>query len=512
MTTSRIPEDLPARIQHYIDGALVDSVGGGTFDVLDPVTNEVYVQAAAGTKADIDLAVAAARRAFTEGPWPRMLPRERSRVLHRIADIVESRDTLLAAWESFDSGLPISQALGQARRAAENFRFFADLVVAQSDDTFKVPGRQINYVNRKPIGVAGLITPWNTPFMLESWKLGPALATGNTVVLKPAEFTPLSASLWAGIFAESGLPDGVFNLVNGLGEEAGDALVKHPDVPLISFTGESRTGQLIFANAAPHLKGLSMELGGKSPAIVFDDADLAAAVDATIFGVFSLNGERCTAGSRILVQRGIYDEFVERYAAQARRVVVGYPHERETEVGALVHPEHYAKVMEYVEIGKTEGRLVAGGGRPRGFPDGNFVAPTVFADVPPTARIFQEEIFGPVVAITPFDDDAEALRLANDTAYGLAAYVWTNDLRRAHNVSHAIEAGMVWLNSNNVRDLRTPFGGVKASGLGHEGGYRSIDFYTDQQAVHITLGEVHNPTFGRGEHETEVDLDDPDPR
>lgn len=497
MTDPRIPADLPDHIQHYIDGAFTDSVGGDTFDVLDPVTNENYTTASAGKKADIDLAVAAAKRAFDDGPWPKMLPRERSRVLHRIADIVESRDQRLAELESFDSGLPITQALGQARRAAENFRFFADLIVAQADDTFKVPGRQINYVNRKPIGVAGLITPWNTPFMLESWKLGPALATGNTVVLKPAEFTPLSASLWAGIFEEAGLPKGVFNLVNGLGEDAGDALVKHPDVPLISFTGESSTGQLIFANAAPYLKGLSMELGGKSPAVVFADADLDAAVNATIFGVFSLNGERCTAGSRILVEQSIYDEFVEKYAAQAKRVKVGLPNDPTTEVGALVHPEHYEKVMSYVEIGKTEGRLVAGGGRPEGFETGNYVAPTVFADVFPDARIFQEEIFGPVVAITPFSNDAEALALANNTKYGLAAYIWTNDLKRAHNFAGDLEAGMVWLNSNNVRDLRTPFGGVKASGLGHEGGYRSIDFYTDQQAVHINLGEVHNPVFGK---------------
>ncbi|PRQ12226.1 5-carboxymethyl-2-hydroxymuconate semialdehyde dehydrogenase [Corynebacterium sp. 13CS0277] len=488
---------MPERIQHYIGGQFVDSVDGGTFEVLDPVTNEPYILAASGTKADIDAAVEAARRAFTSGPWPRMLPRERARVLHRIADIVESRDQDLAEMESFDSGLPITQALGQARRAAENFRFFADLIVAQTDDAFKVPGRQVNYVNRKPIGVAGLITPWNTPFMLESWKLAPAIATGNTVVLKPAEFTPLSASLWAGIFEEAGLPEGVFNLVNGFGETAGDALVKHPEVPLISFTGESRTGQIIFGNAAPYLKGLSMELGGKSPAIVFADADLDEAINATIFGVFSLNGERCTAGSRILVERAIYDEFVERYAAQAARVKVGLPSDPSTEVGALVHPEHYAKVMSYIDIGKTEGRLVAGGGRPEGFDTGNFVAPTVFADVAPDARIFQEEIFGPVVAITPFDSDEEALELANNTRYGLAAYVWTSDLKRAHNFAQNIEAGMVWLNSNNVRDLRTPFGGVKASGLGHEGGYRSIDFYTDQQAVHITLGEVHNPVFGK---------------
>ncbi len=492
------PAGLPDKIRHFIDGKFVDSVGGEEFDVLDPVSNETYIQAAAGQKADIDLAVAAARRAFTEGPWPKMLPRERSRILHKVADIVESRDAQLAELESFDSGLPITQAKGQARRAAENFRFFADLIVAQHDDAFKVPGRQMNYVNRKPIGVAGLITPWNTPFMLESWKLGPALATGNTVVLKPAEFTPLSASLWGEIFREAGVPDGVFNLVNGFGEEAGDALVKHPEVPLISFTGESSTGSLIFGNSAPFLKGLSMELGGKSPAVVFADADLESALDATVFGVFSLNGERCTAGSRILVERSIYDEFVERYAERAKNVVVGLPSDPATEVGALVHPEHYEKVMSYVEIGKTEGRLVAGGGRPDGFPVGNFVAPTVFADVKPDARIFQEEIFGPVVAITPFDTDEEALELANNTKYGLAAYIWTSDLKRAHNFSQSVEAGMVWLNSNNVRDLRTPFGGVKASGLGHEGGYRSIDFYTDQQAVHITLNEAHSPKFGAG--------------
>jgi 5-carboxymethyl-2-hydroxymuconic-semialdehyde dehydrogenase len=424
------------------------------------------------------------------------VPRARARILNRIADAVEAQDARLAELETFDTGLPITQALGQAQRAAENFRFFADLIVAQADDAYRVPGRQLNYVNRKPIGVAGLITPWNTPFMLESWKLAPALASGCTVVLKPAEFTPLSASLWAGIFREAGLPDGVFNLVNGLGEEAGDALVRHPGVPLISFTGETTTGQTIFRNAAENLKGLSMELGGKSPAVVFADADLDGAIDSTLFGVFSLNGERCTAGSRILVERPVYEEFLQRYAARARKIVVGDPHDPTTEVGALVHPDHYAKVMSYVELGKTEGRLLAGGGRPPGLPEGNYVAPTVFADVKPDARIFQEEIFGPVVAITPFDTDEEALALANGVTYGLAAYVWTSDLTRAHNFAHAIEAGMVWLNSHNVRDLRTPFGGVKASGLGHEGGYRSIDFYTDSQAVHVTLGDVHTARFG----------------
>ncbi len=491
-----VPTGLPEKIRHYIDGRFVDSIDESTFEVLDPVSNETYVLAAAGKAQDINAAVASARTAFTEGPWPRMKNRERAKILNAIADQVASRDQELAELETFDTGLPITQALGQAQRAAENFRFFADLIVAQRDDTYQVPGTQLNYVHRKPVGVAGLITPWNTPFMLESWKLAPALASGCTVVLKPAEFTPLSASLWPGIFEAAGLPKGVFNLVNGLGEEAGDALVKHPQVPLISFTGETTTGQIIFGNSAKNLKGLSMELGGKSPAIVFADANLEAAIDSTLFGVFSLNGERCTAGSRIVVERSIYDEFVEKYAERASKIVVGDPHDKATEVGALVHPEHYAKVMSYVELGKTEGRLVAGGGRPEHLPVGNYVAPTVFADVPKTARIFQEEIFGPVVCITPFDTEEEALELANSVKYGLAAYLWTNDLERAHNFAHSIEAGMVWLNSHNVRDLRTPFGGVKASGLGQEGGYRSLDFYSEQQAVHISLGPVHTARFG----------------
>ena len=496
MTTR--PADLPSHIQLYIDGEFVDAKSGKTFDVINPATNETYMTTASGDKDDVDLAVAAAQRAFDEGSWSRALNRDRSRVLHKIADIIESRDDRLAELESWDSGLPITQAKGQARRAAENFRFFADLIVAQHDNAFRVPGRQMNYVNRKPIGVAGLITPWNVPFMQESWKLAPAIATGNSVVLKPASYTPLSASLWPEIFEEAGLPKGVFNLVFGSGSTAGDALVKHPDVPLISFTGDSSTGATLSTNAAPLLKGLSLELGGKSPAVVFADADLDAALDATVFGVFSLNGERCTAGSRVLVQRDIYDDFVARFAERAKNIIVGEPGDPKTEVAALVHPTHFEKVMEYIEIGKSEGRLLAGGGRPENFPEGTYVAPTVFADVKPDARIFQEEIFGPVVAITPFDTDEEALELANNTKYGLAAYVWTSNLKRAHNFAGAIESGMVWLNSNNVRDLRTPFGGVKASGLGREGGYRSVDFYTTQQSIQITLNEAHSPRFGTG--------------
>jgi 5-carboxymethyl-2-hydroxymuconic-semialdehyde dehydrogenase len=489
--------EVPALIEHYIDGHTVPSADGGTFAVADPVTNEPYAQVAAGGPEDVGRAVAAARRAFTAGPWPHLRVRDRARTLNRIAEGIEARGDRIAALETFDTGLPVTQARGQAARAAENFRFFADVIVTLNEDAYRTGTSQLGYVVRKPAGVAGLITPWNTPFMLETWKLAPALASGCTVVLKPAEWTPLSASLLPEIMAEAGVPDGAFNLVNGIGEVAGAALVTHPDVPLISFTGETSTGQEIMRSAAGHLKGLSMELGGKSPCVVFADADLEAAVDSALFGVFSLNGERCTAGSRILAERAVYDGLVAVLAERASRIRVGPPSDPATEIGALVHPEHYERVLSYVAAGVAEGaRLVAGGGRPSHLPEGNYLAATVFADVTPEMRIFQEEIFGPVVCVTPFSGEDEAVRLANDTRYGLAAYIWTSDLARGHRVAAAVESGMTWLNSHNVRDLRTPFGGVKASGLGREGGHHSVDFYTQSRIVHVALGDTQVPRFG----------------
>ncbi|MDO0932243.1 5-carboxymethyl-2-hydroxymuconate semialdehyde dehydrogenase [Streptomyces sp. DG2A-72] len=487
-------ENLPPVIQHWIGGELVDSADGRTFPVADPVSNTPYAKAAAGGPADVERAVAAADSAFPA--WWYLGNRERANVLNRIADAVEARHERLASFESYDTGLPITQARGQARRAAENFRYFANVIVALGEEAFRQGGDQFSYVVRKPVGVAGLITPWNTPFMLESWKLAPALASGCTLVLKPAEWTPLSASLWPEIFAEAGVPAGVANIVHGLGEEAGQALVDHPDVPLISFTGSTDTGRHIIRSSAQHLKTTSMELGGKSPAIVFADADLEAALDSVVFGVFSLNGERWTAGSRFLVERPVYEEFTRRLAERAAHVRVGLPSDPATEVGALVHPEHYERVLDYVEIGKKEARLVAGGTRPDHLPDGNYLQPTVFADVERDARIFQEEIFGPVVAVGPFDDESEAVELANATQFGLAAYIWTSNLKRGHRIAHAVDSGMVWINSHNVRDLRTPFGGVKASGVGREGGAHSIDFYTESKIVHVALGDVHTPRFG----------------
>jgi 5-carboxymethyl-2-hydroxymuconic-semialdehyde dehydrogenase len=493
----KAPSGLPGRLDHFINGSWLPSADGATFDVADPVSNEVYAQVAAGSGVDVDRAVAAAHAAFADGPWPGMPARQRARVLNRIADGIERLGDRIAELETFDTGLPVTQAHGQAARAAENFRFFADVIVAQQEDAYRTGTSQFGYVVRKPAGVAGLITPWNTPFMLETWKLSPSLAAGCTAVLKPAEWSPLSASLLPEIMIEAGLPEGVFNMVHGIGEEAGAALVAHPLVPRISFTGETSTGRIIMAAAAPALKALSMELGGKSPCIVFADADVDRATDSALFGVFSLNGERCTAGSRILAERPIYDDIVDRLAKRAGRIRVGLPSDPATEVGALIHPSHYQRVMSYVQAGLDEGaRLVAGGHRPGHLPVGNYLAPTVFADVTAEMRIFREEIFGPVVCVTPFDTEAEAIALANDTQYGLAAYIWTQDLRRGHRVAHSVQAGMLWLNSHNVRDLRTPFGGIKASGVGREGGHHSLDFYSDSRIVHVALENAAIPRFG----------------
>ncbi|GAA1279643.1 5-carboxymethyl-2-hydroxymuconate semialdehyde dehydrogenase [Pseudonocardia aurantiaca] len=489
-------EGLPDRIPHWIGGEYADASDGRTFDVADPVSNIPYARAARGNAADIDRAVAAASAAFPA--WAAVGNRARATILNRVADAIETRHDRLAAFETFDTGLPVTQARGQARRAAENFRYFADVIVTLGEEAFRQGSEQISYVVRQPVGVAGLITPWNTPFMLESWKLAPAIAAGCTVVLKPAEWTPLSASLWPEIFTEAGVPAGVVNIVHGIGEEAGQALVEHPNAPLISFTGSTGTGSHIIRSSASNLKTTSMELGGKSPVVVFADADLDAALDSVVFGVFSLNGERCTAGSRVLVERPVYEEFSARLAQRAAATVVGPPADPATEVGALVHPEHYARVLDYVETGRMEATLLAGGCAPAHLSEGNYLQPTVFADVPRDARIFQEEIFGPVVAVAPFDTEEEAVELANATRYGLAAYVWTSNLTRGHRIAHAVQSGMVWINSHNIRDLRTPFGGVKASGIGREGGARSIDFYTDFKIVHLALGPVHTPAFGKG--------------
>lgn len=489
---------VPARIRHFIDGRFVESVSGKTFTYLNPYTGKVLGEVTEGFQEDIDRAVQAAKRAFVDGPWGKMSVAERLRYVERFADLIEKYGDEIAELESIDTGLPISQTKNQAVRAAENFRFYASMVRSRLvGEAYRVDDKFINYTIYKPLGVAGLITPWNAPLMLSTWKIAPALTTGNTAVLKPAEWTPLTANKLAEIAAEAGLPDGVFNVVYGFGETAGASLVAHPDVRLISFTGETTTGTIIMKNAADTLKKLSMELGGKSPAILFADADLERALDAVIWGVFSFNGERCTANSRLLVERTIYEEVVRRLKARIDRIVLGDPLDPKTEVGPLIHPEHHARVQGYIDLARQEGAEVVQAPLPEALTGKPFIPPTLLLGVDNRMRVAQEEIFGPVLAVIPFDTEEEALRIANDVKYGLAAYIWTKDIQRAHRLSQRIESGMVWINSQNVRDLRIPFGGTKASGIGREGGHYSFEFYTEVQVIHVAIGDHPIPKFGR---------------
>jgi len=485
-------------ILHFIDNQFVPSADGKTFQTLNPATNKPLDQVAAGTALEIDRAVMAARKAFDEGPWPHMTLQERRKYLHRIGELIEKHSDEIAEAEINDTGIPANQIRkGAIPRAAENFYFFADTATKITGEVFPVDGKFMNYTVRHPVGVAGLITPWNTPFMLETWKMAPCLAAGNTCVLKPAEWSPLSANKLAEIAQEAELPPGVFNLVHGFGETAGASLVAHPGVQLISFTGETTTGKEIIRNGATTLKRFSMELGGKSPNIVFEDANLDRALDAAVYQVYSLNGERCTAGSRLLVQQSVYDGFVEKLEARVRNIRVGDPHDPKTDVGPLIHPEHWKRVHAYMDVARTEGATInVGGERPAEFRDGNYFAPTLITGVRNDMRIAQEEIFGPVLVVIQFKDDEEALRIANDIQYGLAAYIWTDDLTRGHRIAQGIESGLVWVNSHNVRDLRTPFGGSKASGIGREGGHHSFDFYTEITTIHVAMGNHPIPRMG----------------
>jgi 5-carboxymethyl-2-hydroxymuconic-semialdehyde dehydrogenase len=486
-------------IHHFINNQFVDSLGEETFETLNPATNRPLETVASGMPADVDRAVKAARAAFDSGPWAKMNPEARSRKLRKIADLIEQRADEIAEVEIADCGVPVKQIKGGAiPRAAYNFNYFADMTYRVTGESYPVEGEFLNYSLRRPVGVAGLITPWNVPFMLETWKVAPCLAFGNTCILKPAEWSPLSANKLAEIIQEADLPPGVFNVVHGFGETAGAPLVAHPGVNVISFTGETTTGQTILRNGADTLKRFSMELGGKSPTIVFEDADLERALDGTIFQIYSLNGERCTAGSRLILQESIHDAFVAKLTERVRRIKVGPPHDPATEVGPLIHPEHWQKVRVYIDLARAEGATVrVGGDRPAGFPEGNYFAPALITNVRNGMRVAQEEIFGPVLVVIPFKDEAEAVRLANDVKYGLAGYVWTRDLGRGHRVAQAIESGMVWVNSHNVRDLRTPFGGSKHSGIGREGDHHSFELYTELKAVHVAIGEHHIPKFGK---------------
>lgn len=500
--TERNEEDMNqtkiGKVLHYINGQFVESVSGSVFQNINPFSNEPINEVAEGFAEDIDKAVKAARKAFDEGPWRTMSVNERMKYIIKIAELIEKNAEEISYLESLDSGLPIAQTKKQAERAAQNFRFYSEMVKSRLvGESYQVDNSFINYTIHKPVGVAGLITPWNAPFMLETWKVAPTLATGNTCVLKPAEWSPLTANKLAEIIHEAGLPEGVFNVVHGFGETCGAPLVAHPGVQLISFTGETSTGSAIIKNGADTLKRYSMELGGKSPAIVFEDADLDTALDAVVWQIFSFNGERCTANSRLLIHESVHDQFVDKLKERLFSIKVGDPQDPTTEVGPLIHREHYANVMRYIDIARKEGAEVISPIIPPEFSAGNYVAPTLILGANNKMTVAQEEIFGPVLTVIPFSSDEEALNMANDCKYGLAAYVWTNDIKRGHRMAQAIDCGMVWLNSQNVRDLRTPFGGSKASGIGREGGHYGFEFYTETQIVHVALDEQHIPAFGK---------------
>jgi len=484
-------------VKLYINGEFIDSSSGETFENINPFTNEITNFVASGCEDDIHKAVTAAKEAFRNGPWGSMKVAERLKYIERIAELIDKNVEEIAYLESLDTGLPIKQTRKMIARAAENFRFYAAMVRTRLvGEAYMQDEEFINYTLHQPIGVVGLITPWNAPFMLETWKVAPALATGNTVVLKPAELSPLTANKLAQIIDEAGVPNGVFNVVHGFGETAGASLVAHKDVAAISFTGETVTGSIIIKNAADTLKRTSMELGGKSPLIIFEDADFERALDAAIWGIFSFNGERCTANSRVFVHKSIKGRFVAALKERVLKVRIGDPMNDHTQLGPLIHKDHYEKVLGYIDLAAKEGCEVFSGIVPEELKNGNFVPPTLLLNARNEMRVCQEEIFGPVMAVLEFDTEDEVISMANDVKYGLAGYVWTNDIKRAHRVAQAIESGMIWVNAQNVRDLRIPFGGMKYSGIGREGGHYAFEFYTEPKVIHIAMKEHHIPRFG----------------
>ena len=483
------------QVQHLINGKQV--AGRETFETVNPATQEVLAEVASGGAPEIHAAVAAAKAAFPK--WAATPAAERAKMMVRLGDLIAKHVPEIANLETRDTGQTISQTGKQlVPRAADNFYYFAEMCTRVDGHTYPTP-THLNYTLFHPVGVCALISPWNVPFMTGTWKIAPCLAFGNTAVLKMSELSPLSISRFGELATEAGLPPGVLNIVHGYGKEAGEPLCAHPDVRAISFTGSTVTGNRIVQAAG--LKKFSMELGGKSPFVVFEDADLARALDAAIFMIFSNNGERCTAGSRILVQKSIYAEFAQKFAERARRITVGDPLDEKTLVGPMISQAQLAKVRSYIELGPKEGATLLCGGLdapdlPAAMRRGNFVRPTVFADVDNRMRIAQEEIFGPVACLIPFDDEADAIRLANDIQYGLSSYVWTENIGRAHRVAAAVEAGMCFVNSQNVRDLRQPFGGTKASGTGREGGTWSYEVFLEPKNVAVSMGSHHIPHWG----------------
>jgi betaine-aldehyde dehydrogenase len=491
MSSAQSVTETPRRYQLFIDGKWVDAESGKTFTTPNPSTGETLAEVAEADKADVDKAVAAARRAF-EGKWSRMSARDRGRLLYKLAQLIESKSQELAALETADNGKPIKESMYiDLPGVVENFEYFAGWATKIEGETIPVPGQMFNYTLREPLGVCGQIIPWNFPLLMAAWKLAPALAAGNTIVLKPAEQTPVTALELGKLFQEAGFPDGVVNIVPGYGETAGASLASHSGIDKIAFTGSTEIGKVIARAAANNLTKVSLELGGKAPNIVFADADIEQAVSGAMMGIFFNQGQVCCAGSRLFLDERVKDEFLDRFKTRAEKIKVGDPMDKATQMGPQVSAEQLTRIKGYVDIARTEGATVfTGGGAPAlegNFQNGYFFQPTVFSEVQNTMRVAQEEIFGPVASVITFKDEADLIKQANDTIYGLSAGIWTKDITRAHRFAKEIKAGTVWINTFNMMNAASPFGGYKQSGYGREMGKHALELYTHVKSVWVDL-------------------------
>jgi aldehyde dehydrogenase (NAD+) len=501
MSTPQPAQSTPHRYQLFIDGQFVDAESGKTFNTPNPATGETFAEVAEADKADIDTAVAAARRAF-EGKWSKLSARDRGRLLYKLSQLIEQHSKELAELETLDNGKPIKESLYvDLPQVVENFEYFAGWATKIEGETIPVPGKMFNYTLREPVGVCGQIIPWNFPLLMAAWKLAPALAAGNTIVLKPAEQTPVTALELGRLIQEAGFPEGVVNIVPGYGETAGAALASHSGIDKIAFTGSTEVGKLIAKAAADNLTKVSLELGGKAPNVIFGDADLEQAVNGAMMGIFYNQGQVCCAGSRLFLEERVKDEFLDRFKAKAQGITVGDPLDKATQMGPQVSEEQLNRIKSYVRIGLEEGATVLTGGGPPKFDGdlqkGYFFQPTIFSDVKNEMRVAQEEIFGPVVSVITFKDEDDLIKQANQTVYGLSAGIWTRDITRAHRFAKEIKAGVIWINTFNMFNAASPFGGYKQSGYGRELGKHALELYTQVKSVWVDLSGKPIGWFGK---------------